>query len=326
MTNPIFHFEPSDVFANQKIDPPKWIWDEQLAEGCVTFLCGQPKTGKSSLVRSLIKSVATGADFLGFKTQQCPVAYLALEDHKSFLQKQFKLAGIEFPHVHIHYGSIDTKNPQEAVLELNNLCDDYQIKFLIVDPMIRLLNIADTNDYSEVYKKISWLTTFARSKNVHVMLVHHSNKGKEDNPTQVLGSTGIFGCSDGAFFVSRKEQLGTIKSNLRYGSSLEPVNFTFDQNGLIKYQGTRHEAKESDIGEAILAELKCEPDLTLQELRDRVGARAITINRAIEALCQSGRLLKSGTGKSGNPFTFSIPEPGTEGAEETADSKSAPVI
>ncbi len=304
---PPFHFEPSSVFINQPIDPPNWIWKNQLAEGCVTFLVGQPKTGKSSFVRSLIKSIALGEAFMGHETKICPVAYVALEDHASFLQQSFKQAGIDFDHVHLHYGAVLYDDMSTAIDCLSEACDENQIKLVVIDPMIRFISIADTNDYSEVYKKLSVLIEFARKKNVHILLIHHANKGKEENPNQILGSTGIFGSSDGAFFISRKDNMGTIKSNLRYGNSLQSLNFSFDDNGLVRFEGLKSDNSIKVLGESILEYLMQNPLIGVQDLRKHFKIRMVSLNEAIDELLECGLIQRLGSGKSSDPYRFSVP-------------------
>lgn len=312
---PPFHFEPSSVFINQPIDPPNWIWENQLAQGCVTFLVGQPKTGKSSFVRSLIKSIATGSPFKGYGTKTCPVAYVALEDHASFLQKSFKQAGIDFDHVHLHYGAVLYDDMNTAIQCLSQACDDYQIKLVIIDPMIRFIRIADTNDYSEVYKKLSVLIEFARKKNIHILLIHHANKGKEENPNQILGSTGIFGSSDGAFFISRKDQIGTIKSNLRYGNSLQSLNFSFNDYGLVRFEGLKAENEVQELGESILKHLDKNAPMSTPDLRQYFKVRLAKLNEALAGLLEDGLIQRTGSGKSNDPYLFSVPNSTTLRAE-----------
>ena len=302
------HFEPASVFLGQAIPPPKWLWENQLAEGCLTFLIGQPKSGKSSFVRSLIRSIALGESFMGFKTQACPIAYVALEDHESFLQESFRKADIGFDHVHLHYGSIVNSEIEKNISDLETLCVDKQIKLVVIDPMIKFLNIEDTNSYSEVYKKLTGFIKFARENKIHVMFVHHANKSKEESASQILGSTGLFGASDGALFITRKDKVGTIRSSLRYGDSLDKLQFGFDSKGLVTFSGAKADNDVELLSEKIVEYVKENPKQTIAELREYFKVRAEKLKEALEILFEAGSIKREGTGRSNSPYTFTVPD------------------
>ncbi|MGZ3725173.1 MAG: AAA family ATPase [Pseudobdellovibrio sp.] len=319
-------FEPASYFLTQNIPEPAWVWENQLAEGCVSFVVGQPKTGKSCFVRSLIKSIATGTDFLGHRTIACPIAYLALEDHPSFLQQSLKKADINFDHIHLHYGSIKCGTVEENLKELETLCKENQIKFAVIDPMIKFAKISNTNDYTETVEAVGQIVDFARKNNVHVMMVHHSNKSKDDGPTQMLGSTGLFGSCDGAFFISRKDNVGCIKSNLRYGKSLESVNFSFDEKGLVQFQGAKSENDLNVLENDVVEFLQDKTGVTFLALREQFKVRTITLKDALDDLLEDGRIERSGTGKSNSPYFFFIPNNDFIGVETEKVSIPIPLL
>lgn len=300
---PPLNFEPADVFVNHKAKPPEWIWDQTLAAGCMTLLAGPPKSGKSLFARNLLREVSEGRPFLGIPTRRSTVAYVALEEHDSFLQAQFKNMSMDKESVLVHCGPVNG-SVEDLFKCIREHVEMYQTKFIVIDPIAKFLNIEDLNDYSEVYKKLSPLSEFARHLNVHFLLIHHSNKSGTSGANQILGSTGIFAVSDGALLISRNGNLGTIKSNMRYGKPLD-AQFTYDEKDILIHQGTRSECAEDRLSEQILTSLEPE-SLSIEALVKRLSVTKARVVSALKQLEQSESISRSGRGTKGDPFIYSV--------------------
>src|SRR5262249_17978219 len=71
----------------------RWLIGGRLLASGDSLLVAKPKVGKSTLARCLAKAVARGEDFLGFRTFQGAVLYLALEEKRSEVQRHFRAMG-----------------------------------------------------------------------------------------------------------------------------------------------------------------------------------------------------------------------------------------
>ena len=78
MTNELNTYTMQDLY-NQPIEPVEYLVEGLLAAG-LYILGGSPKVGKSWMALQLCLAVCDGAAFLGRKTMQAEVLYLALED------------------------------------------------------------------------------------------------------------------------------------------------------------------------------------------------------------------------------------------------------
>jgi hypothetical protein len=76
-----------DVMAADDVDQT-WIWDGILPAGGMSLLVAKPKVGKTTLAFNLAVAVSRGEEFLGRKTTQGPVVYLALEEKKGEIKKK----------------------------------------------------------------------------------------------------------------------------------------------------------------------------------------------------------------------------------------------
>lgn len=303
----VLNFIPADVFSNMPFQPPEWVWENQMAIGCVTLLIGKPKAGKSLFVKNLIPSIMHGTSLLGFECSAGLVLYLALEEHNSFLQKELRQLGIDTQSLQIHTGPT-SGTIDETLIELQDVCDQFHPKLIVIDPMVKFVGYVDGNDYVEVYRELSQLNEFARKNNVHILLVHHANKGGKTDTDQVLGSQGLFGASDGSFFLSRDENnQGFIWSSARYGDSLEKTGFRYNENGHIEDFSAASGKKIENKSAEILGYIQSHGPQTIESLLPVGKIRKKDLLTTLEQLVLDGKLESKGAGKRGSPITFSVP-------------------
>src|SRR5262249_5917066 len=81
--DPIFHFEHLANVMREPDAEQEWVVDLTLKAGGFGLLVGKPKSGKTVTAQNLAFAVARGEPFLGRKTVQGMVFYLALEEQRS---------------------------------------------------------------------------------------------------------------------------------------------------------------------------------------------------------------------------------------------------
>lgn len=320
LTTKLFNLEPADVFVGLPYPKPRWLWEGQIAEGCVTLLVGPPKAGKSLFARNLLREITRGNSFLGRQTKMTSVAYFALEEHASFLQKSLKDAGMDNQFIHVHCGPLLETDTTKTLEQLEEYCLTYGIKLVVIDPLAKFVNINDTNDYSKVYKQLSEISHFARKQNIHILLVHHSNKGSSGNTNQILGSTGFFGVSDGAFLLSKEENRGKLQSHLRYGDSLEPCVFEYDSNKVLIFKGTSSDLSEKELLHRVLDYLIDNPDSLTADIQEGLGLKREYVFTTLEKLLKSQQIVKFGEGTKGKPYKYSVPDIENQSQEQNNEA------
>lgn len=188
---------------------------ENLITEGLTLLCGASKIGKSWFVLSLCCAVSSGRPFLGRKTQQGPVLYLALEDSEERLQYRLKKLG-EDPTDDFQYR---LKVNTVGMGLLDNLEDWVKLwkpKLIIVDTLqkVRDATPSRANLYAEDYRLMGQLKAFADKHRLALVLVHHLNKGKDvaDPFDRISGSTGLMGAADTSIILYRERgsELATL--------------------------------------------------------------------------------------------------------------------
>ena len=204
--------ESAESLSLRHIDPPRYLIDGLISCG-TTILASPPKFGKSWMCMDMAISVATGTEFMGMKTSQDGVIYMALEDGDFRLQtRQNQVAdGREIP-----------KNlfliKEAPILEDNLLAKLKQaiekantsIGMVIIDTVQKIRGVAGKTEgvYSHDYREHGRLHQFALDNNLALVLVTHMNKyGDDSDPvSRVNGSTGITGASDTIITLKRSKR------------------------------------------------------------------------------------------------------------------------
>ena len=90
-----------DEILRQAGEKPPWIIEYLSAEGGITDIHGPAKrSGQTTLTMAAVKSVATGAPFMGRKTQKTKVVYLSeQDDNLAKALRDARLEGVEGLHI-----------------------------------------------------------------------------------------------------------------------------------------------------------------------------------------------------------------------------------
>ena len=306
-------------------EPPEAIdyaWDKTLPAGGISIMAAKPKVGKSTTARCLALAVAKGEGFLGRSTNQGPVVYLALEEKRSEVQAHFAGMGALDEEIYLHFGS----SPEDALPKLETSIAQYQPALVIIDPLMRFIRVRDSNDYAEMTRVMEPLMTMARVSGAHILCVHHAGKGDREGGDIILGSTALFGSVDTALIMRKKGAGRTIESIQRYGENLPETVMGLDvETGSVSDAGTLADT-ETRAAAARIIRAVGDGAMTQNELRESVeGATKYTI-AALHQLHKNGDLHRDGTGKKGDPFTYSnVKLPGV-GEEDEKGGFPVPAI
>jgi hypothetical protein len=294
----------------EPIEEVRWLVDELLPRGGLSVLAGKPKAGKSTLARALALAVAQGKDFLGRSVAQGAVIYLALEEKRLELRRHFVAMGArdEDP-IKLLVGPA----PANIVTCLAAHAAEAKPALIVVDTMARFARVRDVNDYAQVVAALEPVLAIARETGAHVMLLHHAKKGEASaDGDSILGSTAIFGSVDTALFLRRTESGRFLSSRQRYGTDLPEIVVALDQDTQTPLAaGSREECDLQDTRERILQFLQSTPGaVTEPEINEGVTGRRQAKMKAIRDLVETQVVKRSGGGRKGDPFRYSLPPPG----------------
>jgi hypothetical protein len=185
----------SDELAEMEVDDIVFIVDGLLPIG-TTLFAAYPKTGKSLFSMDLSRCVAGGTDFLGRKTKQSKVLYLALEDWPARLKERREKQGWakDLPVAFITLSEFTSKiGPlnKGGGYRLAELIEKESFGLVVIDTFSKALD-CDPNDNYEVGKAILPILEIAHKYGIAVILIdHHRKSGRAfKDPDAVLDVLG----------------------------------------------------------------------------------------------------------------------------------------
>lgn len=186
--------------------PP--VIDSLIQNGTYIF-AGAPKVGKSFLMAQLAYHVATGKPLWGYEVHQGTVLYLALEDGHERLQKRmYRMFGVEdVSKLHFAISAKQLGNGLDAQLE-KFVREHPDTRLIIIDTLQKVRELSgEAYSYRDDYQIIGQLKQLADKFKLCMLVVHHTRKSPaNDEFDRISGTTGIYGCADGAFVLSKERR------------------------------------------------------------------------------------------------------------------------
>jgi hypothetical protein len=282
-----------------------------LPQAGLSILAARPKAGKSTLARNLVLAVARGEPFLGRTTTAGTVLYLALEEKRAELRRHFRKMGANDEPILIYCATA----PADGVAQLSEAVMQEPPALVIIDPIIRLSRMVDSNSYSEVSKALEPFIALARDSGAHVMLVHHAGRANPGGVDAPMGSTAFAGSVDTILVMTRTDCMRTLSSVQRYGDDLDEIVLTMDDMRRINVSGTKQQFEEREARKAIVAFLEKHPDAKQKELREKIKLRWQTVWAALAAMIEDGTVTRQGEGGKQDPYKYYLTPP--EGEKES---------
>ena len=176
-----------------------FIVDNLMKSNGLYCLVARPKVGKSFLALQLANSVATGTNFLGFRTSPSPVLYISTEMDNSQIIDRIDAMNLQFTDENFRskVNEIGERNLNlmDLQIEFQEFSTELNGKLVIIDMFsgIDMNNGYDLNNYQDMGQVIiPKFRELCQKYNFTILLVHHLNKNNKS-----LGSTAIDGSVDG---------------------------------------------------------------------------------------------------------------------------------
>lgn len=250
---PQLSFISGAELAEKEMKPPVFVVDGLVPQG-LDLLVAPSKAGKSWMALDMSISIATGTPFLGKKTNPGTVLYLAYEDSLYRLKdRQEKiLNGREAPkNLYLATGETAAILDHGLLEQLNAFVDaNPDTRMIVIDVFQRARSLSNSrNAYGKDYEDTTKLKKFADARGLTVLLIHHTSKRSDDSDpfAAVNGTTGIMGCSDAAFVLTRTDKATGLSTLNVTGRDIpeDEYKLRFDSNKFRwEMQGTTEMIQE----------------------------------------------------------------------------------
>lgn len=225
-----------------------FIIDNLMKSRGVYCLVARPKVGKSLLALQLANSIATGTNFLDFKTIQAPVLYISTEMNSMQIMDRINKMNLEFSDNNFFLKEQEPNerklNFMDLQLEFQDFAYNYNGKFVIVDMLcgIDMNNGYDINNYQDIGQYlIPQFRELCNKYNFTILLIHHLNKNNTS-----LGSTAIDGSIDGKLTLKEDKHIRN-KIILSYESrDYESFDLMLKRNDNLIFEKTETEIEDLD--------------------------------------------------------------------------------
>ncbi|MBQ3566499.1 MAG: AAA family ATPase [Oscillospiraceae bacterium] len=267
-----------EEIMNTPLEPIEYCVENLIAEG-LCILAGAPKIGKSWLSLDICLSIAKGNNVLGQNTKQGTALYLCLEDSMTRLQNRLYEITDE-PTEHLHFSIMADTIGNGLEMQIRKFKSAYQdLRIVVIDTLQKVRNCEDSN-YGNDYRDLTVIKNLADELKITIILVHHTRKCKDTDPFNMIsGSTGLRGCSDGAFVLSVKDKQSYEASLYCEGRDIESreikLKFNSEQHRWICVADsiTQPEKFDDEIITALVSVIQEEKSFygTPTELTDKIN-------------------------------------------------------
>ena len=175
MVNPEDQMDWLDIELFAHTEPPAvpWIVESFCAAGQVTMLVGDPGVGKSWVALGAASAAALGTPFLGMHTQ--PRSSVLIDAENGPMEMHRRLKALKF-FESIKVADIQPGFDFEHSLDyLADACAPAHCGILILDSM-RTIWGGDENESKAVTNCLTQLQQLARTANIAIVVIHHTNK------------------------------------------------------------------------------------------------------------------------------------------------------
>ena len=305
-----FDVEDALIVMDSTPEQVPCLAEDLLLKVGTSMLTAKPKVGKSTFARQLSVAVAEGRSFFGHETHMGDVLYFVLEGPKGAVGHHLKKLGytgtrrkIHIVHERMPYKGDLGLMKLEATLALPRMSD---VCLVVIDPIKKLLRLADSDKDDEVSLAIEKVEAVAKKFNVHILFLAHAKKRQtDDTGDSSIGSTGFRGGTDTNMYLMKKGRDRIFETEQRWGVGIEPTLVIFDEEHGEMSLGqlvedvaeSARERKSRDIRERIEAEvwalLKTTPSPSQKDILAGVQGKNTTILEVLASMCQRKFLSKS---------------------------------
>lgn len=246
--------------------PVNWIWEGFLAKGQTTLFGSLWKTGKTTLICWLLKSIENQEQFIGKDTKNANVLIISEESEAIWARRkeEYQLGNDIWLSSRPLNRRTNTQQWIEFITKTSEFCAENNIEFVIIDTLGTFWPVRDENDAAQVISALLSLNSLLE-KNIALMIVHHDRKSGGEEGTASRGSGALPGFVDiivefRRFDASkRNDSRRVIKTYSRYEETPSELVIELTPNG-YDVHGTKAQVVQEEKMSVVLDIIPFEPE------------------------------------------------------------------
>jgi hypothetical protein len=204
-----------EMEANDR--PPEWLIDKIAEKETVVSIYAEPKAGKSFVGISMMLSIATGAEWYGYSTEESGVLYFCGEGEKSIFkrilawEKHFEkpLRGKNFKVSNRPARILDDEDYEDVLAKAHQAKKEFgKLGLIVIDTLQRNFGSGDENSTSDMNLFIQRIDRLKFETGACIMLIHHTGHAgsKSNGVRRGRGSSVLPASVDSEFFIERDDR------------------------------------------------------------------------------------------------------------------------
>lgn len=217
------------------LDAVRWLVDGLIATG-VTFVCGDPKCGKSFFALQLALCVSSGQPFLDMDVTRCGVLYLCLEDTLARVQQRlFDMCDTAPETLHLTTSAHTLSDG--LIIQIGDFINAHSgVKLVVIDTLQMVRTSTRDSAYASDYSDMGALVRYAHENDISIFIIHHTRKYRDGNVfNAVSGTNALMGAADETLILARKDPFSTEATLSITGRDVEAAEHE------LKFCGSRWE-------------------------------------------------------------------------------------
>lgn len=301
--------------------PVNWIWEGFLAKGQTTLFGSLWKTGKTTLICWLLKSIENQEQFIGKDTKSANVLIISEESEAIWAKRkeEHQLGNDIWLSSRPLNRKTNTQQWIEFISKTTEFCIHNNIEFVIIDTLGTFWPVRDENDASQVTSALLTLNSLLE-KNIALMIVHHDRKSGGEEGTASRGSGALPAYVDiivefRRFDASkRNDSRRVIKTYSRYEETPTELVIELTPNG-YDVHGTKAQVVQEEKMSVVLDIIPFEPatssiDKILSEWSEEENGKPphkTTVYRWLQKLKEQGAVKVLGSSAGHNADLWAKP-------------------
>lgn len=292
---------------------PSYLWAGIFPFGAVTVVAGHAKHGKSTLLYALLAAAERGDAFCGRRVEQASAVVLTEESPRTVSAKARRF-GITKARFLTRSAMFSARGWTSVVAAARAAAAEGHERVLIVDTLLYWAGLPPDAENDSAAMQIAMMPLLeAAESGFCVIVVTHLKKGVTAPGSGIRGSSAIAATADVLIELRPVEKLAThraIHILSRFDDAPEgDVVVRLESNGFVAVDVSTV-AKDCHAESLILEALRASPLRTQQWLKERVACKTQGRDRALQSLLARGAIVRTGTGRRGDPYRYSLPPEG----------------